>query len=101
MKLWIVVNHFLRTPKFRELEERFSDAASYFGIEYQIVTNSECIIGCEDNRITAGIIPNGSDPVLFWDKDIRLGQSPYKMRTQNCIIPQKQLLYAMIKQCLP
>lgn len=45
MKLWIVVNHFLRTTKFRELEERFSDAASYFGIEYQIVTNSECIIG--------------------------------------------------------
>ena len=78
MKLWIVVNHFLRTPKFRELEERFSDAASYFGIEYQIVTNSECIIGCEDNRITAGIIPNGSDPVLFWDKDIRLGKALIK-----------------------
>lgn len=78
MKLWIVVNHFLRTPKFRELEERFSDAASYYGIEHQIVTNSECIISCENNRITTGIIPNGSDPVLFWDKDIRLGKALIK-----------------------
>ncbi len=75
LKLWIVVNHFLRAPKFCELEERLSDAASFYGIEYQIVTNSECLISCDNNSLTTGVIPNGTDPVLFWDKDIRLGNA--------------------------
>lgn len=75
LKLWIVVNEFLRTPKFSELENSIVKACGYFGIEHQVVTNAECLVGCESNRITAGVIPNGDDPVLFWDKDIKLAKA--------------------------
>lgn len=75
MKLWVVVNEFLRTPKFSELEISIRKACSCFGIDYQIVTNADCLIECESNRISTGIIPNGDDPVLFWDKDIKLGMA--------------------------
>lgn len=75
MKLWIVVNKYLRTPKFRELEQNIDRACNYYGIEHSIVTNADCLVCCESDRIVTGIIPNGSDPVLFWDKDIRLGKA--------------------------
>ncbi len=75
MKLWIVVNEYLRTPKFSELEKSIEKACDYYGIEHQIVTNADCLVCCESNRITTGIIPYGNDPVLFWDKDIKLGKA--------------------------
>lgn len=75
MKLWIVVNEYLRTAKFLELEEKFRQAAKNLGIEYAIVTNSDCLISCDSQNICTGAIPHNNDPVLFWDKDILLAQS--------------------------
>ncbi len=75
MKLWIVVNEFLRTNKFRELEYKFASAADRLDIEYEIVTNSDCMVCFGSNEITTGVIPCNNDPVLFWDKDIILAKA--------------------------
>ncbi len=75
MKLWIVVNEFLRTEKFVELEHKFSAACNAHKIDYQIVTNAECTVTCSSDNILTGIIPHNNDPVLFWDKDIILAKA--------------------------
>lgn len=74
MKLWIVVNHFLRNNKFIELENCFAKAAINNDIQYEIVTNAECLSGLTCNGISTGIIPDDGNPILFWDKDIMLAR---------------------------
>lgn len=86
MKLWIVVNHFLRNSKFTELEARFERAAAKLSVDYQIVTNMECMAEYCTDSIHTGIIPDDYNPVLFWDKDIILARSLEKNghRLYNC-----------------
>ena len=74
MKLWIVVNEFLRTAKFLELEEKFKNAAVKLNVDCSVVTNSDCLITCGSQGILTGVIPCNDDPVLFWDKDIHLAE---------------------------
>lgn len=75
MKLWIVVNHFLRNDKFLELEEKFKNAAIELSVEYEILTNMECMqiytpfYNFDDLRL-----PDDNNPILFWDKDIMLAK---------------------------
>lgn len=75
MKLWIVVNHFLRNSKFTELETRFERAAVKAGVDYAIVTNMECMPEYSAGSLHTGVIPDDGNPVLFWDKDIILARS--------------------------
>lgn len=75
MKLWIVVNHFLRSSKFMELESRFERAAKELSVDYRIVTNMECMSEYRSDSICTGVIPADGNPVLFWDKDIILARS--------------------------
>ena len=70
MKLWIVVNHFLRNKKFTELEARFERAAVKAGVDYDIVTNMECMPEYSACGLHTGVIPDDGNPVLFWDKEI-------------------------------
>lgn len=74
MKLWIVVNHFLRNNKFLELENCFAKAACKHGIQCEIVTNARCLPALDGESITTGVIPEDGNPVLFWDKDILLAR---------------------------
>lgn len=87
MKLWIVVNHFLRNSKFTELETRFERAAVKAGVDYAIVTNMECMPEYSAGSIHTGVIPDDGNPVLFWDKDIILARSLEK-NGQDCITVQ-------------
>lgn len=75
MKLWIVVNNFLRTDKFIQHEHKFEKAVSKLDVDYEIVTNDQCMALCSTDCVTTGKIPANDDPVLFWDKDIRLGKA--------------------------
>ncbi len=75
LKLWIVVNGFLKNDKFSELSERFAVVCKFFDIDYRIVDNSECCVCLADTCITTGIIKNDGQPVLFWDKDILLARA--------------------------
>ncbi len=74
MRLWIVVNEYLRTEKFVALEKSFEKAAGKLGVPYSVVTNAQCMIECSSDSIVTGPIPRGDDPVLFWDKDIKLAR---------------------------
>lgn len=64
---WLVVNHFLNTPKFQELHAWIELSAREEGIELVRKTNVEA--ACE--VYTCEQLP---DFVLFWDKDVRLCQ---------------------------
>lgn len=61
----LVVNGFLRTEKFRELEELFLEAASSLSVTLSVKTNAELLAGLDKRP----------DFVLFWDKDTLLAKS--------------------------
>ena len=75
---WLVVNRFLRTNKFSELDERFCAAADAHGVGLAVLTNDEIQVCLSDGDPT--IFINGEpidglpDFVLFYDKDIRLAE---------------------------
>jgi len=75
VKLWIVVNAFLRTEKFVLLENRLKKTADRFNIDYEIVTNADCMPELNTTCAYTGIIPANNDPILFWDKDILLAKT--------------------------
>lgn len=61
----LIVNGFLRTEKFRELEELFLEAASRLSVNLSVRTNADMLAGLDERP----------DFVLFWDKDILLAKS--------------------------
>ena len=64
---WLVVNHFLNTPKFHELYAWIERSAQAEGVELVRKTNVELAtqLLASDER---------PDFVMFWDKDVRLAQ---------------------------
>ena len=64
-KVWIVVNHFLKSNKFDEIYSLTEEAAKRHGMTPSLYTNSEVISLAEKE------LP---DFVLFWDKDIRVAR---------------------------
>jgi len=72
-----VVNHFLRNKKFHELEEKFKKAAIELSVEYEILTNMECMQVYTPffNSNEKLRLPDDGNPVLFWDKDIILAKA--------------------------
>lgn len=70
MKGYLVVNHFLKSPKFTELYEWLIASASRMGMELIVKTNVECMtcLGIGE--------PKEEDIsfILFWDKDIKLAR---------------------------
>jgi len=79
LKLWIVVNGFLINNKFSELTKRLSNACDYYGIDYRVVTNSECVVSLDGSTFTTGVIENDGQPVLFWDKDLLIARALEKV----------------------
>lgn len=61
----LIVNGFLRTEKFRELEELFLETASRLSVNLSVRTNAQLLAGLHKTP----------DFVLFWDKDILLAKS--------------------------
>ena len=64
MKGWLVVNHFLESPKFEEIYEYLERAAEEQDILLERIDNVEC--RCHIDEVSL------LDFVLFWDKDIDL-----------------------------
>ena len=60
----LIVNGFLRTEKFRELEELFLEAAHSLSISLSVLTNAQVFTGLTERP----------DFVLFWDKDTLLAR---------------------------
>lgn len=63
MKAYLVVNHFLNSPKFTALHRHLALAAQQEGIALEIKTN----LALATQEVSA-------DFVLFWDKDVRLAR---------------------------
>ena len=74
MKAWMVVNEYLRTKKFKELDQLLEQAAQHLGIEIEVFYNSELPIyyGISPKDYFSMFGLTVPDFVLFWDKDVRL-----------------------------
>ena len=68
MRGWLVVNHFVRAPKFSEIYQLLIDAFRDRGVELAIRTNAELL------SILDGGTGRDVDFILFWDKDILLAR---------------------------
>ena len=69
MKAWLVVNHYLNSEKFNELNSLLTDAGARLGIALDVKTNAEILSSL---TICGGKDLDLPDFVLFWDKDITL-----------------------------
>lgn len=67
MKGWLVVNEFLQNQKFSELTKLFLSAAKKANLSLTVYTNAELLADTKE------ILKQRPDFVLFWDKDIVLG----------------------------
>lgn len=90
IKAWLVVNAFLNTNKFTEINQWLVQAAKKKEIDLDIKTNAELLYtlnGVSDSNILSKGASKGTlitrekkkeverpDFVLFWDKDIRLAR---------------------------
>lgn len=75
MKAWIVVNEFINTNKFTELNLWLLEAGKKKGIDIDIKTNAELMVVLGDSKDLFLIDKNIPSFVLFWDKDIRLAKA--------------------------
>lgn len=67
MKGWLVVNEFLQNQKFSELTKLFLCAAKKANVSLSVYTNAELLADTKE------LLKQRPDFVLFWDKDIVLG----------------------------
>ncbi len=75
MRGWLVINHFLHTPKFEEIYRLLEESAVRHQIQLIRRTNAQLL--CRFDRHGEWIDPGEERPdfVLFWDKDVRLGMA--------------------------
>ena len=68
MKAWLIINEFLHSNKFTEINQWLLDAAKTKGIEMELKTNAEVLTVLSK----AAVEKISLDFILFWDKDVRL-----------------------------
>lgn len=75
MKGWLIVNGFLHSAKFDELEQMFQKAAADREVELTTYQNSDLLVeaGADISRLDF-LLKNKPDFVIFWDKDILLAE---------------------------
>lgn len=72
---WLIVNDYLNTEKFRELQELFFSAARKKGVELIVHTNAEFILCCDSGEILSDCFKEEPEFVIFYDKDIELAKA--------------------------
>ena len=73
---WLIVNEYLNTEKFLELQELFMMAASKKGIELVKYTNADFVVRCDNATVLSKAFEHGNpDFVIFYDKDIILAKA--------------------------
>ena len=70
---WLIVNEFLNTDKFKELQELFLMAADNKGIDLKVYTNAQFMVDCGSNMVYSKWFNyEVPDFIIFYDKDIAL-----------------------------
>lgn len=70
---WLIVNEYLNTEKFKELQKLFMDAAVKEEVHLEIHTNAEFVVDYESGDALSDAFINGLPSfVIFYDKDISL-----------------------------
>lgn len=73
---WLIINAFLHTHKFTEINLWLVEAAKKAGIELIIKTNGEVLVQLDSKNANENKEMDTEKPdfVLFWDKDVRLAK---------------------------
>lgn len=75
---WLIVNEYLNTQKFRELNELFISAGKIKGIPIHVHTNAEFIVGCDGGELVVmskAFEEEMPDFIIYYDKDIELARA--------------------------
>jgi len=73
---WLIVNEFLNTEKFIQLQELFLKAADKKGIKLVKYTNADFVLRCDNGDVISEAFNEESPQfVIFYDKDIRLAKA--------------------------
>ena len=72
---WLIVNEYLNTEKFRELNDLFVDASNRKGVSIKVHTNAEFVLDCSEGVVMSKAFDEQPDFVIFYDKDINLARS--------------------------
>lgn len=72
---WLIVNEFLNTEKFKELQNLFVSAANKKGVKLIVHTNAEFILCCDSGEILSDCFKEKPEFVIFYDKDIELAKA--------------------------
>lgn len=74
MNAWMVVNEYLRTEKYKKMDELLVEAANALGLSIEVFYNTELPICYGRSREEYLHCFNLKAPefILFWDKDVRL-----------------------------
>ena len=72
---WLIVNKFLNTDKFRELNELFLKAAEKKNIDLVIHTNADFVMRVDCDEVVSTYFEEEPEFVIFYDKDIELAKA--------------------------
>ncbi len=102
MRVWLVINEFLKTEKFNEIYKMLTDALYERGYTVEIKTNAQLIYNGDTFINDVGDLP---DRVIFWDKDIllarfleKIGLKVYNSSFSIEMSDDKALTYTLLKK---
>ena len=73
---WLIVNEYLNTEKFRELQDLFKEAALAKNIQLSIYTNAQFCVDLVSLDVTSKAFDGGiPDFIIFYDKDVKLAEA--------------------------
>ncbi|MBR4574253.1 MAG: RimK family alpha-L-glutamate ligase [Lachnospiraceae bacterium] len=88
MKGLLIVNAFLNSPQVRSTYDALLAGAKRAGIDMRLMTNADFFVRLDDGLVRAlpDRDPEGTDFILFWNKDVFLGRALERMgyRLYNC-----------------
>lgn len=78
---WLIVNEYLNTEKFKELQTLFKEAAASANVELLIHTNAEFVVYDGSEHVLSKAFDKGTpDFIIFYDKDISLAKALENMQ---------------------
>ena len=75
MRAWLVVNHYLISDKFSEMNALLKESASRCGVELEVKTNAQLLSKLTIDGIGEKQRLDLPDFALFWDKDVTLASA--------------------------
>ncbi|MDO4187750.1 MAG: RimK family alpha-L-glutamate ligase [Lachnospiraceae bacterium] len=76
---WLIVNEYLNTEKFIELQDLFIEASKKRNVNLYVHSNAEFVVDSSNGRVLSKAFDEYPDFIIFYDKDICLAEGFERM----------------------